>query len=457
MVTKPVRLMMYLLHHYDGISVFQETCHELVLPVSIEKGSALIGHSSNVGARHFYQRSCVMVRRTASELGIFDSTGYPSVSDIQTLKRASASESSYVSPLTEIHEAIRRQNPIAAAAAATLGPITTSTTQRISDSSDPWDDSLYKRSPSPTLDDTDLSTPDDQQQLQPAGTICTCRWMRRSSRTLGEQPKSITNICSHCGKRQQPPQDDKRQRAPSLGAYHNYYTSKKELLQEPNHAQALLQTTPQLRIISPASTDMQVAGHTTKRNVLQRMLEPTTNKTNPTTTTPTSRSTGLLEYQQSLLKDRANQQAAAKLASLLWVLAHEMTLEDYGAVESTVFTAVFALVHSPNRMAGLAALNALLAAPSADEEKKAIKFANTLSTGLRAAAGDFEYLRAVSQALGHMATRAANVDLVESEVTRALEWLRTERSDRRCVSVCVSIRVVAFGACELALTPCACC
>ena len=82
---------------------------------------------------------------------------------------------------------------------------------------------------------------------------------------------------------------------------------------------------------------------------------------------------------------------------------------------------------------GLAALDALIVveAPSADEEKKGIKFANALSNGLRSANGDFEFLSAVSKALGHMALRTANVDFVESEVTRALEWLRTERSDRR--------------------------
>jgi hypothetical protein len=72
-------------------------------------------------------------------------------------------------------------------------------------------------------------------------------------------------------------------------------------------------------------------------------------------------------------------------------------------------------------------------APSADEERKAIKFANTLSNGLRTAKGDFEFLSAVSKALGHMAKRTANVDFVESEVTRGLEWLQTERSDRRFV------------------------
>ncbi|EEC46831.1 predicted protein [Phaeodactylum tricornutum CCAP 1055/1] len=129
----------------------------------------------------------------------------------------------------------------------------------------------------------------------------------------------------------------------------------------------------------------------------------------------------------------ANQRAAAELASLLWTLAHEMSVEDFGAVESEVFTLVFALVHAPDkesRMAGLAALDGLLVAPSADEEKKAIKFANALSTGLRAANGDYEFFSAVSKALGHMAMRISNVDFVEAEVTRALEWLRTGRSDR---------------------------
>jgi FKBP12-rapamycin complex-associated protein len=140
------------------------------------------------------------------------------------------------------------------------------------------------------------------------------------------------------------------------------------------------------------------------------------------------------DYRASLVRDRANQQAATELSSLLWILAHEMPLEDYGTVESEVFTSVFALVHShenERRMAGLAALDALIDSPSADEEKKAIKFANTLSNGLRSAHGDYEFLSAVSKALGHMAMRTANVDFVESEVPRALEWLRTERSDRR--------------------------
>lgn len=47
-----------------------------------------------------------------------------------------------------------------------------------------------------------------------------------------------------------------------------------------------------------------------------------------------------------------------------------MSLEDYGFVENDVFASVFALVHSSTkeqRMAGVAALDGLLKAPSADE------------------------------------------------------------------------------------------
>ena len=217
-----------------------------------------------------------------------------------------------------------------------------------------------------------------------------------------------------------------------------------ERLEAPQHAEALLQSTPHLRIISPASTDMQGAGTTTSGNFLLNFCLPASaQKHLPAPSTDASGSSSSrnpnntsLDYGASLVRDRANQQAANELSSLLWILAHEMSLEDYGTVESEIFTSVFALVHeaeNERRMAGLAALDALIDAPSADEEKKAIKFANTLSNGLRSAHGDYEFLSAVSKALGHMATRTANVDFVESEVTRALEWLRTERSDRRYV------------------------
>ena len=238
----------------------------------------------------------------------------------------------------------------------------------------------------------------------------------------------------------------------------------------PKHAEELLQVTPQLRIISSSSTDMNVAGTLTSNNILSTVVSAIPFKHHFTpmsssndyvsasstmgsslhrnsnlelngksiaSTSSSSTNTGCVvsDYKASLIRDQSNHQAATELASLLWICAHEMSLEDYGRVESKTFTSVFALVHSKDnmdrRMAGLAALDALIDAPSADEERKSIKFANTLSGGLRSARGNYEFLSAVSKALGHMATRTANVDFVESEVTRALEWLRTDRSDRR--------------------------
>ena len=202
---------------------------------------------------------------------------------------------------------------------------------------------------------------------------------------------------------------------------------------ESQHDKALLLATPELRIISQSSSDMQAVVGASSNGFLGFLLS--NSSSNGSGLDGRRRSGGCMsEYQASLARGSANEQAAAELSSLLWIMAHEMSLEDYGTVENEVFTSVFALVHSQDnkrRMAGLSALDALIDAPSSDEEKKAIKFANTLSNGLRSAHGDYEFLSAVSKALGHMARRTVNIDFVEAEVVRALEWLRTDRSDRR--------------------------
>lgn len=422
-------------------------------------------------------------RRTRSDLGIlFADTN---ILDLQARTASSApppmttASEVYVSPVTTIHETIRRQFPVAAAAAATLGPDTSSPNiygdEPEDESSspntgrDPWDslsttnqdlnaDFIYRDSARESVDRTEFLEQNETQSTggSTSGT-CTCPASILGDLKTPEKRKlsigTSAIVCPRCGKRRPPEAILARRRRRG-----SVYVSAKELFSEPQHAEALLQSTPQLRIICGASTDMQASGHASHGNVFQRLLPVvlehgqqllhTTTEINGNpaiTTSATAMSTShhhkkhisnpTSEYKFCVLKDHTNQQAAAELASLLWVMAHEMTLEDYGTVESQVFTAVFALVHAADdkdrRMAGLAALDALLAAPSADDEKKAIKFANTLSNGLRAANGDFESLQATSRALGHMAMRTANVDLVESEVTRALEWLRNDRSDRR--------------------------
>lgn len=207
------------------------------------------------------------------------------------------------------------------------------------------------------------------------------------------------------------------------------------------HAEALLHSTPHLRHLSPASTDMQGYGSLSSSRSLFGMLLPGSTATNSNSAGGDSIIASSLgsfrEYRIALSRDKDNQKAASELASFMWVLAHEMSLDNYGYVENDVFTSIFSLIHATDpssRMAGVAALDALIEAPSADEEKKAIKFANNLSNSLRSPNGDFEFLSAVSKSLGHMALRATNVDFVESEITRALEWLRSDRSQRRYVT-----------------------
>ena len=349
----------------------------------------------------------------------------------------------YDSPIVEILQDIRRKN-VAAAAASNVSYLNT-----MDDSgSDPWE-SLSS--------EPDRATSQHPQRspwnvATATSWVCTCpKQSPRHMSVNNQQPPQqqqqqqepasslATDVCFVCGRKKRSmslpwaarrgrsmSQLMEQQSLPQTSTVISYQRDTRD----PQHAQAMLQATPQLRILTPASTDMNLLGRAADRNPLLQLFAADNKETNNTSSVNSS----VEEYKRSLVRDRSNQQAASELAGLLWVLSHEMSLEDYGIVESQVFSSVFGLVHSmekEKRMAGLACVDALLAVPSADEEKKAIKFANTLSTGLRAAHGDYEFLSAVSRALGHMARRTANVDFVESEVTRALEWLRTDRSERR--------------------------
>ena len=401
-------------------------------------------------------------------------------------------ESIYYSPISEINHDVRRRN---VAAAASFHSVVGSSGGGTSNyNADPWDEidsslNNLNNSATATSDATTWHPHELWNHQQPnTSEFCNCRFLTRqrrmsssgtawkplakSSSSFSDQKSPLlvsSNVCSRCGKVISPNYMSSNSGF-AWSRHHSRSNSFSYLNKElasfnsenmhhlpdvPQHAQALLLITPQLRFISAASTDMQGTASSQKNiahqnlfaQIIQSAVERTTGNAMSgsgasTTNIGTSDSLNsydvLDEYHRTLIRDRSNQFAAAELASLLWVLAHEMSLEDYGIVESQVFTAVFALVHSTDkirRMAGLAAIDALLAAPSADEERKAIKFANTLSNGLRSAHGDFEFLSAICKALGHMATRTANVDFVESEVTRALEWLRTDRSDRRYVHV----------------------
>jgi len=286
------------------------------------------------------------------------------------------------------------------------------------------------------------------------------RFRVSSSGKLSEIGNSDTpSICRTCGKRH--PTLERHRFGTSTMSISPSTTAKQE--EDPQHAKHLLEATPQLRFLSPQSTDMDGGDPSAQQSFLHRvLLRPDAQAAAASSSGPGGGSSGNLDLSPNhnhpsifgrdsgiSQRDQENQRAAAELASLLWTLAHEMSLEDFGSVESKVFTAVFGLVHDfsnpSRRIAGLVALHALLSAPSADEERKSIKFANTLSQALRTAGGDFEFLSLISAALGKMAKRSTNVDFVESEITRALEWLRTERSDRR-LAACLALREFAIHA-----------
>jgi hypothetical protein len=326
------------------------------------------------------------------------------------------------SPLTEIIQELRKKNVVTAAASAPQ--------MTLLDSSDPWGSS-------------EAFSLEDEWSGSPAATRCLCSLTSKKVTTPGQArernraPSLALDgnadgaICEICGKSKTVSTGIDAFNLPGKMRLSSWMdASRSRRLGPPKHSDALIRETPKLRIICPESMDMQGAGATASTNFLRFVL-PT--KSNGKSSEKGAASKTKQDYNVRSIKN--HQRQADKICSLLWILAHEMSLEDYAIVESDCFTKVFALVHDSQdtnrRMAGLAALDALIDAPSADEEKKAIKFANTLSNGLRSAHGDYEFLSAVSKALGHMATRTANVDFVESEVTRALEWLRTERSDRR--------------------------
>ena len=224
-----------------------------------------------------------------------------------------------------------------------------------------------------------------------------------------------------------------------------------------SHTDNLLSTTPHLRHLCLASTDMSGEGmYDESKNIFTQLFK----KKNKTSSSSSSSGSGtglesiggggggggdpstILDYRTSILRQRSNKRASYELASFMRLLSNEMPQDTFDGVESEVYSKVFSLVHSKavradDRLAGVAALDALLSVPSADEERRAIRIGNNLSNGLKAPYADYEFLHAIARALGRMAMGAANVDRVEFEIGRSLEWLRSDRSDRRLAAVLV--------------------
>ncbi len=209
-----------------------------------------------------------------------------------------------------------------------------------------------------------------------------------------------------------------------------------------SHEENLIACAPHLRHISAASAEMQGGGISTMNPIAAFILNKkrggeTVNATENSVRVGVSGvgvMTTISDYRSCLARKHTNDRVALELATFVRVLANEMPLEEFGIVEGEIFSTILGFMNSNDnnkRLAGIAALNALIGVTSADEEKKATKFAKNLSHGLKAANVDFEFLSVVTKAVGKMALGSANVDYVESEITRAVEWLKKERSDRR--------------------------
>jgi tetratricopeptide (TPR) repeat protein len=87
---------------------------------------------------------------------------------------------------------------------------------------------------------------------------------------------------------------------------------------------------------------------------------------------------------------------------------------------------------------GILALRELISCSSADTEQKVMKFANTLSTALKINT-DYDLLQIIAKAFGLIAkvSPIARVDIVECELNRSLEWLRTDQAHRRFAACAV--------------------
>lgn len=194
-------------------------------------------------------------------------------------------------------------------------------------SSDPWE----------TIEISSSSDAQTTQGKHASAEYCTCRvrsrrmssnWRsppRSNERATiieggGEQQSSnSTNMCSRCGKKHHSTVDDSgfAWRAISANSFHAAVHVKsydKNMIAQPQHAEALLQSTPQLRFLSPASTDMQGAGKAPSGNFLKSAIQAAVESTSATlhtsgtTTAKMSDHSGttigsLSEYRASLVRD----------------------------------------------------------------------------------------------------------------------------------------------------------
>lgn len=203
-----------------------------------------------------------------------------------------------------------------------------------------------------------------------------------------------------------------------------------------SHAQHLLACAPHLRHISQGSAEMQGSYGNVHRNPIATFLS----NIKKSEDSPKSGTPVMLDYRTFLARKQTDERVAMELATFVRILANEMQMDEFAVVETEIFASILNLMHSSdhnNRLAGVAAMSALINVTSADEEKKATKFAKNLGHGWRANNVDFQYLSAVTKAFGKMALGSNSADYIECELPKAIEFLRKDRSDRRLAAVLI--------------------
>lgn len=129
--------------------------------------------------------------------------------------------------------------------------------------------------------------------------------------------------------------------------------------------------------------------------------------------------------------------------------ARELSLERFGNFENELFQNIFSLLHGNNvdeKTGGILAIKELVECTSAAAENKVAKFAGTLAMVLKGTT-DFELIELIADTFGHMIRKSpvSQVDFVDSELHRALEWLRGEQPHRR-FAACVVLTQLAENA-----------
>ena len=117
--------------------------------------------------------------------------------------------------------------------------------------------------------------------------------------------------------------------------------------------------------------------------------------------------------------------------------------EYYTNVNFRISQLVVQSIDTAEKLGGILAIEQLITFDGDDAAQKTTQFSNYLKSALRS--NDNAVLIFAARALGHLATPggALTAELVEAEVSYALEWLQTDRQENRRFAAVLIIRELA--------------